>query len=125
MEGIRICSIASHESHSLFLTQEGQIWSCGKGFCGILGHGDISDSLHPKLVESILHVRIVDVAVGVRHSVAVSHKGQVFTWGAADLGQLGHGDMEDQEVHEVVYDPKTGNTFAYVSTPTVVMGLFG
>jgi len=125
MEGITVTSIASHESHSLFLTQEGRIWSCGKGFCGLLGHGNISDSLEPKLVESLLHVRIVDVAVGVRHSVAVSEKGQVFTWGAADLGQLGHGDSSDQEVHTLEYDPKTGSSFAYVAKPAVVMALFG
>jgi len=125
MEGITISSIASHESHSLFLTQEGRIWTCGSGFCGILGHGSISDSFQPKLIESLLHVRIVDVAVGVRHSVAVSEKGQIFTWGAADLGQLGHGSTEDREVHERSYDPQTGGDFAYVTKPTVVMGLFG
>jgi alpha-tubulin suppressor-like RCC1 family protein len=125
MEGIRISSIASHESHTLFLTDQGQIWSCGKGFCGLLGHGNLCDSALPKLIESLVHVRILDVAVGARHSTAVSHKGQVFTWGAADLGQLGHGAIDDREVYELATDPKTGGDFAYVSRPTVVMGLFG
>jgi len=125
MEGIRISSIATGESHSLFLTQEGRIWSCGVGFCGILGHGNISDCLQPRLIESLEGARIVDVAVGVRHSAAVSEKGQVFTWGAADVGQLGHGSADDLEMHERVSDPRTGGFFSYASKPTVVMGLFG
>lgn len=125
LEGIVVASVASNESHCLFLTEAGQVWSCGSGFCGILGHGNIMDSPQPRLLESLSHVRVVDVAVGVRHSVAVSDKGQVFTWGAADLGQLGHGTTEDREVFEWAYDPKTGSTFAYVTKPTVVMALFG
>lgn len=125
LEGICISSIASSESHCLFLTREGQVWSCGSGFCGILGHGSLSDRCEPQLIRSLSHARVVDVAVGVRHSVAVSEKGQVFTWGAAELGQLGHGSTEDRDVHEWAYDPKTGGEFAYVSKPTVVMALFG
>merc|ERR1719375_2696927 len=125
MEGIRIRSIATGESHSLFLTQEGQVLSCGVGFCGILGHGNTADCCQPKLIENLLHARVVDVAVGIRHSAAVSEKGQVFTWGAADVGQLGHGSPQDAEVHQVVHDPRTGGTYSYVSKPTVVMGLFG
>merc|ERR1740121_596571 len=41
------------------------------------------------------------------------------------MGQLGHGSTEDKEVHELAYDPRVGGQFAYVSKPTVVMGLFG
>mmetsp|Transcript_46592 Transcript_46592/g.117154 ORF Transcript_46592/g.117154 Transcript_46592/m.117154 type:complete len:987 (-) Transcript_46592:64-3024(-) len=125
LEGIRIASVASNESHCLFRTEEGAVWSCGSGFCGILGHGDVQDCRQPRQIEALAHAKIIDVAVGVRHSVAISDKGQVFTWGAADMGQLGHGGVEDREVHEWAYDPKSGGTFAYVVKPTVVMGLFG
>jgi len=125
LEGIHVVSIASNESHSLFLTDDGRVWSCGSGFCGILGHSTVEDSAQPRIIEALMNSRVVDVAAGVRHSVAVSEKGQVFTWGAADLGQLGHGATEDREVHEWAYDPKTGGYFAYVTKPTVVMALFG
>mmetsp|Transcript_60167 Transcript_60167/g.169740 ORF Transcript_60167/g.169740 Transcript_60167/m.169740 type:complete len:985 (-) Transcript_60167:22-2976(-) len=125
LENVRIASVASNESHTLYLTEEGHVWTCGSGFCGLLGHGNTNDSPQPRPVEALLHTRIIDVALGVRHSVAVSDKGQVFTWGAADLGQLGHGSTDDKEVHEFAFDPKSGGTFAYVSKPTVVMSLFG
>jgi alpha-tubulin suppressor-like RCC1 family protein/Ca2+-binding EF-hand superfamily protein len=125
LEGIRISTIASNESHCLFLTADGQVFSTGSGFCGILGNGSIKDQHQPVVIDALKHAKIMDVAVGVRHAVAISEKGQVFTWGAADMGQLGHGSTVDREVHEWAYDPKTGGTFAYVSKPTVVMALFG
>lgn len=125
LEGMRISAIASNESHTLFLTDEGRVWTCGSGFCGILGHGDVKDSPQPRLIESLAHTRITNVAVGVRHSVAISDKGQVFTWGSADLGQLGHGSLQDRDVHDWAFDPRTGGDFAFVLKPTVVMGLFG
>lgn len=125
LEGIQISNIASNESHCLFLTSEGRVWSCGSGFCGLLGHGGVGDCPQPRLVEALAHTPIVDVAVGVRHSVAISEKGQVFTWGADDLYQLGHGNHEDKEVYEQGVDAKTGGTFVYVTRPTVVMDLFG
>mmetsp|Transcript_11313 Transcript_11313/g.34971 ORF Transcript_11313/g.34971 Transcript_11313/m.34971 type:complete len:940 (+) Transcript_11313:1-2820(+) len=125
LEGLRVAHVASGESHSLFLTEEGRVWTCGSGFCGILGHGSLEDCPQPRLLESLAHTQVLHVAVGVRHSVAVSEKGQVFTWGSADMGQLGHGSTEDREVHEWAFDPKSGGSFSYVPRPTVVMGLFG
>jgi len=125
MEGLKITTIATSESHSLFLTEEGRVWTCGSGFCGLLGHGGIEDSPQPRAVEALAHARITGIASGVRHSVAVSDKGQVFTWGSADLGQLGHGGLGDRDIHVWAFDPRTGGQFAYVPKPTVVMGLFG
>lgn len=125
LEGISVASLAAHESHCLLLTREGRVWSWGSGFCGILGHSDILNCPQPRPIECLAHVQIVDVSVGVRHSVAVSARGQVFTWGAADLGQLGHGSLQDRDIFEWASDPKTGGEFAYMSKPSVVTALFG
>mmetsp|Transcript_98063 Transcript_98063/g.194124 ORF Transcript_98063/g.194124 Transcript_98063/m.194124 type:complete len:977 (+) Transcript_98063:155-3085(+) len=125
MEGLKISTIATGESHTLFLTEEGRVWTCGSGICGLLGHGGTEDSPQPRVVEALAHARITNVAVGVRHSVAVSEKGQVFTWGSADLGQLGHGGLGDRDIHIWAKDPRSGGQFAYVPKPTVVIGLFG
>merc|ERR1719401_714493 len=72
LEGIKIAAVASSESHSLFLTESGQVWSCGSGFCGLLGHGGLEDRPQPIPVEALSVARIIDVAAGVRHSVAIS-----------------------------------------------------
>ena len=41
-------------------------------------------------------VRVVAVAAGVAHSMAVASDGSVFTWGYGGDGRLGHGDRENQ-----------------------------
>ena len=40
-------------------------------------------------------VPVIDIAAGTAHTVALSSYKEVFTWGAGDRGQLGHGDRED------------------------------
>ena len=45
------------------------------------------------LVETIRHERIVSVAAGRAHSVALAADGKIFTWGDASKGQLGHAQL--------------------------------
>lgn len=41
-----------------------------------------------------LRARVVAVAAGNKHSVAVSSAGDLFTWGGNELGQLGYGTSD-------------------------------
>ena len=45
------------------------------------------------LVETIRHERVVSVAAGRAHSVALAADGKIFTWGDASKGQLGHAQL--------------------------------
>lgn len=54
------------------------------------------DSVH--LVSSLESEIIIDIACGESHSMALSKKGEVFTWGGGQLGQLGHGDFLRQNL---------------------------
>ncbi|CAK0863214.1 unnamed protein product [Prorocentrum cordatum] len=124
LEGVRVCAVASHESHAIFLTEEGHLWTCGAGFSGLLGHGGLEDCAQPRLLEPLAHKRAVAVAAGARHSAAVTSDGQVYTWGAADLGQLGHGFVEaGGAAHVLCHDPTTGGEFAYLPVPALVRAL--
>ena len=38
--------------------------------------------------------RIVDVALGTEHALAVTSSGALYAWGRGDRGQCGHGDMD-------------------------------
>ena len=42
------------------------------------------------------------VAFGYKHMAALTHSGQVYTLGAGDAGQLGHGDPFDQLVPKLI-----------------------
>jgi len=91
------CSI----EHTLIVTEEGTLWTCGKGENGALGHNDINDRQVPTLVEAYHfgNAKVVSAAAGCFHSAAVTELGGLYTWGqgqnAEDVSPagLGHDDM--------------------------------
>jgi alpha-tubulin suppressor-like RCC1 family protein len=51
----------------------------------------------PRLVGGALSsVRVVSVALGDEHAVAVTAEGHAYTWGMGGLGRLGHGTGDDE-----------------------------
>ena len=63
---------------------------------GQLGHGDAQNQLLPKKVEALAGQRVVAVSARGMHSLAITADGSVWSWGYGALGQLGHGDTQDQ-----------------------------
>ena len=44
---------------------------------------------HPKMIDAFYGKRVVDLAVGPLHCLAVTEEGELFTWGRNEHGQLG------------------------------------
>nr|XP_040571931.1 LOW QUALITY PROTEIN: uncharacterized protein LOC121121113 [Lepeophtheirus salmonis] len=86
-----IVDISAGRYHSLALDSEGGVWSWGFGVHGQLGHDDIEDVLIPQRVLSLRKVKISQIAAGYTHSVCLSSKGEVFSFGNNLFGQLGNG----------------------------------
>jgi RCC1 and BTB domain-containing protein len=86
--------------HTLVLTAAGLVWSCGCGAYGRLGHGDEENKWALTLVvfEQFKGNRIVIVAAGGNHSVALGSEGMVWTWGWGRYGQLGHNEDKNRFV---------------------------
>ncbi len=63
-------------------------WSWGGNSCGGLGDGTTTTVPFPQPVTGITTPNIVQVAAGQQFAVAVGTDGQVWGWGADDLGQL-------------------------------------
>ena len=61
----------------------------GKGDGNRLGHGNEDHVRFPKVIESFSGKKIVDVAVGSVHCLAVTEDGEVYSWGRNEQGQLG------------------------------------
>ena len=80
------------------VTEGGSVYTFGLGFFWRLGHGDQSTQPAPRrvLAAGFNGERVVMVAAGNAHAVAVGEAGHVFTWGYGMLGQLGYGDRESQ-----------------------------
>ena len=91
-----IVSIAAGRQHNLALTREGRVYSWGSGFGGKLGHGDRRDTSVPRPVDALAETRVTAVACGSCHSLAVDADGAVWSFGHGVMGQLGHGDRNEQ-----------------------------
>lgn len=90
--GAKIKSVSCGNSHTIFLTTDGEVLSCGVGEYGRLGTGSSSNSTTPSSLSSLLNETIVQVAAGNSHSIALDKNGNMYTWGRNDAGQLGHSD---------------------------------
>ncbi|CAG5129601.1 unnamed protein product, partial [Candidula unifasciata] len=91
LTGQGVIQIECGAQFSLALTKQGQVWTWGKGDYFRLGHGTDAHVRKPQLVEGLKGKKIVHVAVGALHCLAVTDTGQVWAWGDNDHGQQGNG----------------------------------
>ncbi|XP_048351373.1 inhibitor of Bruton tyrosine kinase isoform X2 [Sphaerodactylus townsendi] len=87
--GIYIKQVVLCEFHSVFLSQKGNVYTCGHGQGGRLGHGDEQTCLIPRLVESLIVHQCSRVAAAKDHTVVLTEDGCVFTFGLNTFHQLG------------------------------------
>ncbi|XP_034934449.1 E3 ubiquitin-protein ligase HERC2 [Chelonus insularis] len=91
LNGLGVVQIECGAQFSLALTKYGEVWTWGKGEYFRLGHGDVDHVREPTVVEGLRGKKIVHVAVGALHCLAVTDTGQVYAWGDNDHGQQGNG----------------------------------
>ncbi|XP_022089260.1 secretion-regulating guanine nucleotide exchange factor-like [Acanthaster planci] len=104
--GHAVIDIAAGLRHSLAVTKDGRVWSWGSGVKGQLGRFDQqaqagaqagaesravpekSEQPQPVNFDGD-KVKIIQVAAGANHSVALSDEGIIYVWGENKRGQLG------------------------------------
>ena len=74
--------------HTAVVTEDGHLYTFGGGEHGQLGHQSNVNKMKPTLVQSLENVFISQITCGWSHSVALTSKGRVFTWGNSDHGKL-------------------------------------
>lgn len=88
----RVVHVSVGLSHSMVLTDDGQVFSFGQGEHGKLGHGTLTETRQPKLIEALKDVTVGHVCCGAYFSVVISTEGRVFSFGKNDQGQCGIGN---------------------------------
>ncbi|XP_017887257.1 E3 ubiquitin-protein ligase HERC2 [Ceratina calcarata] len=105
LNGLGVVQIECGAQFSLALTKYGEVWTWGKGDYFRLGHGHDHHVRKPTLVEGLRGKKVIHVAVGALHCLAVGDTGQVYAWGDNDHGQQGNGstivNKKPSLVHEL------------------------
>uniref|UniRef100_A0A7N8YF12 Inhibitor of Bruton agammaglobulinemia tyrosine kinase n=1 Tax=Mastacembelus armatus TaxID=205130 RepID=A0A7N8YF12_9TELE len=87
--GVYIKQVVLCKFHSVFLSQKGQVFTCGHGQGGRLGHGDEQTYLVPRMVEGLMSHHCSQVAAARDHTVVLTEEGYVYTFGLNTFHQLG------------------------------------
>jgi len=97
-------TVVCGELHVMVLREDMQVMSWGLSRCGQLGHGDTETQRTPQKIATLQPFRIVEMAAGAEHSIAVTLDGNVWVWGKSADGQLGLGSEDSVLVPTHVTD---------------------
>lgn len=82
MDGVSdVAKVACGRLHTAILTSDGRVLTFGTGKFGQLGHGERSNEAAPKVVSALSGKRVVDIACGKEHTVAVTSDGDLYAFG--------------------------------------------
>jgi len=89
---IGITAIAVGYAHSLFLKNDGTVWSCGYNSAGQLGDGTPYNRPTPDVVSSLSGITFIAAGgAAADHSLFLKNNGTVWACGQNGFGQLGDG----------------------------------
>lgn len=92
LNSVGVMQIECGAQFSLALTKSGEVWTWGKGDYYRLGHGTDQHVRKPTPIQGLRGKKVIHVAVGALHCLAVTDSGQVYAWGDNDHGQQGSGN---------------------------------
>ena len=103
---IHIKDVAMSKLHTAVLTMDpvSNLFVCGFGPGGRLGTGDEGSRIRFVNIDGggLRNKHIVDVKLGLHHTLALTRSGDLYTWGSNAAGQLGHGipkvDFEKDDI---------------------------
>eukprot|EP01118_Nematostelium_gracile_P002108 TRINITY_DN1224_c0_g1_i1.p1 TRINITY_DN1224_c0_g1~~TRINITY_DN1224_c0_g1_i1.p1 ORF type:complete len:230 (-),score=49.15 TRINITY_DN1224_c0_g1_i1:93-782(-) len=87
--------LESGMDHVLALSEEGKVWAWGSSQDGQTGLGHYNEVIQPTELTLVPQDRIARISTGFDHSSLLTERGQVYTFGNNDVGQLGIGSQMD------------------------------
>jgi len=89
--------VRTNGSHTVMLKVDGTVWSYGIGEYGELGRGEKETKDEPVQVVFPNGTKIIEVASGENHGIALDREGNVWAWGRNQYYQLGNSDIDMTE----------------------------
>ncbi|XP_060076194.1 alsin-like [Ylistrum balloti] len=107
----QIKRVALGGDHSVFLTCDQEVFSCGKNNYGQLGIGELDTeyAFDPVLVTALDGCDVVEVACGSNHCAVVTKNGLCLCWGESKHGQCGLQQDRVISPHQIVIQQVSGN----------------
>ncbi len=95
LAGKHVSAIAAGKNHSLVLCEDGSLVSWGRNDLGQLGDGTLTNRLAPVAVNggALAGKRVIAIAAGGDHSLALCSDGTLVSWGENANGQLGNNSV--------------------------------
>ncbi|GAB4827996.1 hypothetical protein Ancab_034884 [Ancistrocladus abbreviatus] len=93
-ELVKITRLSCGEYHTAAISENGEVYTWGRGDMGQLGHCSLQSGdkeLLPRWVVALDGIFIKNVACGGVHTCALTEKGALYAWGGGQVGQLGLG----------------------------------
>ncbi|TMW56352.1 hypothetical protein Poli38472_006362 [Pythium oligandrum] len=97
-----IQSLACGYYHTVCVADDGTVYSFGRNDYGQLGLGHKRHTPTPSLVDTLGRMRVVQVACGCYHTLALSDDGKVYPFGRNNHGQLGLETSQDCVTPQII-----------------------
>lgn len=104
LDGVPIGHISCGGYHSFAVSKSGAVFGFGKNSFGQLGLGDENPRFYPTQLKTLRSIGVRKVAAGEDFSVFLTNDGGVFSCGAAQYGQLGHGNNSNVSLPRMVVE---------------------
>lgn len=126
LRSLGVCYIACGDDFSVFLTRDGQVFSCGAGAFGQLGHGNYGNEILPRMIMELMGSTVTQIGCGRRHTLTfIPSRKRVYGFGIGGSGQLGAGrECEKSSIPQSVSGPWLSSTSLVDGTGLKIRSIF-
>lgn len=98
-ENYRITQVYSGPGRNYAVTLDGRVFAWGQNRNGQLGNGENTDiNIPQEITDRFGSEKVVQIAAGGYHSVALMESGAVYAWGLGSDGQIGNGSNNEHNM---------------------------